>query len=59
MMCIKEVLDRIIIGWCSNNNKICIFVGCFTIEGGSKVQLLLCEELLNVIVLNGRNVSVL
>ena len=50
---VKEVLQRVLVGMCRNDNKVCIFVGGFAIESGCEAQILLCQIFLNVVVLNG------
>ena len=58
MMGVEEVLLRVVVGGGGNDYKVCILVGACAIEGGGKVKFLFCQILLDVIVLNGRNLLV-
>ena len=58
MVCIEEVLYRVIVGRCSNNYKICIFISGCSIKGCSKVEFLFCEVFFNILVLYRRDTIV-
>lgn len=51
---IEEVLLAVIIGGGSDDYKISVSVSRFAIKSGGKIQLLLCEVFLDVIILNRR-----
>ena len=51
---IKEVLLAIVVGRCCDDNKVCVLIGSFSIKCCCQVQVLLCQILFNVLVLNRR-----
>ena len=53
MTCIKEILLAVIVGGGGDNNEVCIGIGLFTVQCGGQVQVLLCQILLNIIILYG------
>ena len=52
MMCVKEILHRVIIGGCCNDYKLGITVCTCTVQCCRKVKFLLTEILLDIVVLN-------
>lgn len=51
---IKDILLGIIVGRCRDDDEIGIPVSSFCIQRGSQIQILLCQILFNIIILDGR-----
>ena len=52
MACIKEVLLAVIVGRSGYHDEIGIGIGLFTVQSGGKVQLFLCQILLDIVILD-------
>ena len=53
MSSVKEVLFGVIVCGSSYDYEVCILVGSFSIESSYKVEVFLCQVLLNVLILDG------
>ena len=53
MMGVEEVLDGVVVGGGSDDNKVRILICCLAIEGCREVQFLLPQVLLDILVLDG------
>ena len=51
---VKEILLAVVVGRSRNDNEVSIFVGGFCTQRCGEIQVLLCEVLLDVLVLNRR-----
>ena len=51
---VKVLGLAVVVGGCSDDNKVCIGVGCLCVQRGGQIQLLLGQILFNVIILNRR-----
>ena len=49
---VKEILLAVIVGRSGNYNKISIRISLFTVQSGGKIQFLLCQILLDIIILD-------
>ena len=54
MCSIEVVLYRVIVGWCCNHHEVGILISRLAIKSSSKVELLLCQIFLDIIVLYRR-----
>ena len=55
MVSIEEVLDGIVVCGGCNDHEVCVLVGSLAIKGCHKIQLLLLQILLDILILNGAN----
>ena len=57
-MCVKEILDGIIVCGGRNDHEISIFIGCRSVECRRQVKIFFRQILFDVLVLNGRQAAV-
>ena len=58
MVSVEEVLDRVIVGGCSNHHNVGISVCGLAVKCGGEAKFFLSEIFFNVLVLDGRNTLV-
>ena len=58
MVCVEEILNWVIVCWCSYDNKISVLVCFFTIKCSGKPEILFREIFFNVFVLYRRDTFV-
>ena len=51
---IEEVLLAVIVGRGCDNNEVSVFIRCFRIQSRCQIQVLLCQVLFNVLILDWR-----
>ena len=51
---VEEVLLAVVVGRCSDDNKICILISRFRIQRCNEIQVFFCKVLFDVFVLNRR-----
>lgn len=57
-MRIKEIFDRIVVGWGCDNDEVCIFIGRFSIKSCCQIELFFSQIFFDIFILNGGNTIV-